>query len=138
MLLGVLFFADNASKWHQRVSCHLEMLFAERDPYDRDAEDESEQKMYGGNLPPSIYHPKNVESGGQTSRRRVYRDFLAERAKGQNSKSDDFQPERDTDDRDAHQQSSDKIHQGCEKTSQKEPYYVTESSHILAISSLQI
>jgi len=114
-------------KGEYRWQDHLEVLNAEGDAHDGDAEQQTAHQVKRRNLPPAQQDPDDVHDNGQTAGLiGTVHQFMAERPQGVCSQLEELHAERNADDGDAHQQPHDVVDNGYDDPSQDEPEYVTD------------
>ena len=109
----------------------FEVLGAPGDADDRDAEDQAEDGVENGDFPPAEEDPEEVHHDGEATGFVGFVDqFVAEGPECVAAELEELDAERDADNRDAHHQTHEKIHDGDQQAAQDEPENVAERFHI--------
>jgi hypothetical protein len=110
----------------ERGRDHLEVLTAERNSDDGDAEDQATDDMDQSDLPPSCKDPDYVHYDRKaTGLLRSVDQFVAERPEGIGPDLKQLNPERNSDYSQTHKKSDDVIDNSDDKASEKEPYDIS-------------
>ena len=124
------------SERKDRGEGHFEVLEAEGDAHDGDAEKEAEGKVEEGYLPPAEEDPDEVHHGRYTAGLVGAIDkFMAERPEGIGSQHEELDAEGYADDGDAHQKAHDEVDEGDNDSTQNQPEDITEKFHMMQIYS---
>ena len=104
---------------------HLEVLHAEGDTDDGDAQDDAEEKMDQGDLPPAGQNPDDVHDGRQAAGlfRLVY-DLMTEGPEGIGSELEELHAERDAYDCDAQPDAHAIVYQRYKEAVEDNPEYI--------------
>ena len=120
-------FSTGQNRWKD----HLEVLKAEGDAHDGDAEQQPEHQVKHGNLPPAQQDPDDVHDNRQAvGLIGAVHQFMAERPEGVSPQFEQLHAKRNTDDGDAHHQTDDEVDDGNQDAAKDEPENVAECFHI--------
>ena len=121
---------DFFAKGEYGIQSHFEVLQAPGNAHDGDAEEESENKVEDGDLPPSQENPDQVHHNRDAARLvGSIHQFMTEGPKGIGPQFKKLHAKGDADDGDAHQKADDIIDQGDDKAAQNKPEYVAKEFH---------
>jgi hypothetical protein len=110
------------AKWGQGQACELEVLTAERDTDDGDAQQKAERKVGKANPDAAQYNPKDVHDKAQSSARLgCGLHALAERAEGKKTYLQGLDTERNADDGDHHAYTGHDVFHSGHYTAQHQP-----------------
>ena len=102
---------------------------------DSDAEQQAENQVKNGNLPPSRQNPEEIHKHGQTSGLiGAVHQLMTKGPQCICAQFEELHAKRYADDGDAHQQPHQVIYQGDDDTAQQKPEYVAKSVHEAVIS----
>ena len=129
--MGPAFLQNVVTEGGDGQAGQFEMLHAERDTDDGDAEDYPEKEM-GQEYPYSPYEePDDIHEEGKTTAtlRDVYH-LAAERPEGQHSEFQGLYSERYSDDRDKQADTGYKVFQCDEETAEQDPDDISKNFHV--------
>lgn len=119
-----------AAKRGQRQTGHLEMLFAERDTYYSDAQQDTEQYMVEPRPQAPEYYPDDIQRDADASGRGItLPDLGAERPQTQNTDLECLHGKRDAHDSDSQSQAPGEVAYGSLEPSEDPPQQVSNNTH---------
>ena len=127
--LFFLLLGDLGAEGHEAKLGELEVLLAEWDADDGDAEDDADDAFNDGEFEAAEDDPDNVQDRMLP---KVAVDFLAKRPDDEAGHLPDLLPERDTDDGNAPNQAYKEIGNGHFETAENDPDDVSDSFHIFS------
>ena len=131
--MGPVFLYNVVTEGGDGQTGQFEMLHAEGDADDGDAEDQPEKEM-GQKYPYSPdKKPDDIHEEGKTTAtlREVYH-LATERPEGQHSEFQGLYPERNSDDRDKQTYAGYKVFQCDEETAEQDPDDISKNFHVLS------
>ena len=118
------------SKGEDRADGHLEVLHAPGDAHDGDAEQQAEDQVEDGDLPPAEQDPDEVHHHRHAARLvGTVHQLMAERPEGVGPQFEKLDAKGDADDGDAQHEPHDVVNQGDDESAQDEPEDVAEELH---------
>ena len=124
------FLLDFLAEGNEGGEDHLEVLEAPGDAYDGDAEEEAEEQVEEGDLPPACQDPDQVHRHGNAAGFiGPVNEFVPERPEGVPPQFEELDAERDADKGDAHHESDQKVEQGDEQAAEQQPQKISKGSH---------
>ena len=119
--------SDFFSEGEDGADGHFEVLEAEGNAHDSDAEDDAEEQVQERHLPPSAENPDEIHHNGKASRLIwPVHQFVTERPQRVRAQLEQLHTERNAHDGDAQQQSHDIVDEGDDYAAQDKPEDVSD------------